>query len=408
MRYLKPTILCGLLLAAALAVSTTAEAGPATQPDPRGAIVAVQRLRALDTADAVRAELTAAEFDAGAVRFGVDAYQLVYRTLDASGRPTIASGLLALPRNGDRQLRTVSYAHGTELNRTDAPSMWRDGWSAAPAVTYASAGFAAVAPDYLGLGLGPGTHPFLHLPSETTASVDLLRAARTFAAGQGRTLRREVFVTGFSQGGSAATALGKALQTGADGWFRLGALAPISGAYDFRRVELPALIGGTVAPPYNVGYTAYVVVAWNRLHGLYDDPAEFFAEPYADKVEALYDGLHTGEDLGATLPATPEELFTAHGLALLRNPTGPLAAALAEHDASCTGYNGPVPVRLFAARADEQVPVANSDACAAVLREAGITAPVVDVGSHEYQGSTHLGANIAGTAQAVRWFTELS
>lgn len=54
-----------------------------------------------------------------------------------------------------------------------------------------------------------------------------------------------------------ATALGKALQSGADSWFRLGALAPISGAYGVRRVELPALLGGTVPPPYNVGYLAY-------------------------------------------------------------------------------------------------------------------------------------------------------
>lgn len=197
------------------------------------------------------------------------------------------------------------------------------------------------------------------------------------------------------------------MQTGADSWFRLGALAPISGAYDVRRVELPALIGGMVPPPYNVGYTAYLVVAWNRLHGLYATAAEFFAQPYADKVEALYDGVHTGEDLGGALPATPEELFTAKGLALLRNPTGPLAAALAEHDASCAGYRSPVPVRLYAARSDEQVPVANTEYCAAVLKESGIAAPVVDVGQHEYQGSTHLGSNIAGTAQAVRWFAEL-
>ncbi|GGM56175.1 alpha/beta hydrolase family protein [Dactylosporangium sucinum] len=398
MRNLKRIVLCGLLLAGGLGLSAAGAGGAAAAREGRGDVVAVQRLRPLDTAEAARAELAGAEFDTGTVRFGVDMFQIVYRTVDPTGKPTIASGLLALPRSGERQLRVVSYAHGTELNRTDAPSMWRDGWSVGPAITYASAGFAAVAPDYLGMGLGPGPHPYLHLPSETTASVDLLRAARAVAVEQGRALRREVYVTGFSQGGSAATALGKALQSGADDWFRLGALAPVSGAYDLRNVELKALLT-TVEWPYNLGYLGYLATAWSRLHDL----PTFFDPKYAGRVESLYDGVHTGQDLGETLPGSPAELFSQEGLALLGTPSGRFAAALAEHDASCTGYRSPVPTRLFAARTDEQVPVANSEHCAAVLR-----APVVDTGTQEYQGSVHLGSNIAGTAQAVRWFLQLS
>ncbi|MGI5175354.1 alpha/beta hydrolase family protein [Dactylosporangium sp. CA-152071] len=401
MRLLRHTMVLGLVLVVGASSAAAAVAQPERGGDGRrGEVVAVQPLRELN-AGGVRDVLGAAQFDAGGVRHGVEVYQVLYRTVDAQQRATVASGLLALPRNGERQLRVVSYAHGTELNRTDAPSMWRDGWAVAPALTYASAGFAAVAPDYLGMGLGPGPHPFLDVTTEASASLDLLRAARTVAAGQGRTLRREVYATGFSQGGSAATALGQALERGGDGWFRLGALAPIAGAYDARRVELPALIGGTVAPPYNVGYTAYLVVAWNRLHGLYQRPEEFFAAPYAGKVEALFDGVHTGEDLAATLPGTPEELFTPRGLAVLRAPSGPFADALAVHDASCDGIRAPA--RLLVDRADEQVPVANSTYCATRLR----AGTVVDVGTHPYNGSAHLGANIAGTAAALAWFRQL-
>ncbi|MEV4512381.1 lipase [Dactylosporangium sp. NPDC049525] len=401
MRFLRYTTILGLVLVVGASSAAAAVAQPARgEDDGRGDVVAVQPLRGLD-AEAVRNTLAEAQFGTGDVRFGVDTYQVLYRTIDARRQATVASGLLVLPRSGERQLRVVSYAHGTELNRTDAPSMWRDGWAVAPALTYASAGFAAVAPDYLGMGLGPGPHPFLNVTTEASASLDLLRAARTVAAGQRRVLRREVYVTGFSQGGSAATALGGTLERGADDWFRLGALAPVAGAFDVRGVELPALIGGTVAPPYNVGYTAYLVVAWNRLHGLYQRPEEFFAAPYAAKVERLYDGVHTGEDLVATLPGTPEELFTPHGLAVLREPSGAFAAALAEHDASCDGIRAPA--RLLVDRADEQVPVANSDYCAARLRSAA----VVDVGTHPYDGSAHLGSNITGTTAALAWFRQL-
>ena len=52
----------------------------------------------------------------------------VTRTVDAVGRPTTASGLLALPRNGEHRLRTVSFTHGTELFKGDAPSVAKDVW----------------------------------------------------------------------------------------------------------------------------------------------------------------------------------------------------------------------------------------------------------------------------------------
>lgn len=390
-------------LAAVTVPSVPAAAGHTN----RGEVVAATPLRTLATRDDVVEHLAAAQFGTASARYGVDTYQLVYRTIDPQGRPTVASGLLALPRTDTRTLRTVSYAHGTQINRADAPSLTADSWGAAPAVTFASAGFAAVLPDYLGLGLGPGRHPFLDVPSETTAGVDLLRAARRFAPRTGHDLGRDVLVTGFSQGASAATGLGKALHGGADDWFRLRALAPIGGAYDFGGVELPALIDGTVKAPWNVAYTAYLMVSWNRLHDLYSSPSEVFEPKYANRVEALYDGVHTGADLGKTLPMSLDELYTDRGLALLRNPSGPLAAALRTHDSTCSDWRPEVPVRLFHSAGDDQVPTANTAHCAAAFRAAGASVHTADVGDLAYEESLHLGANVRGTEAAALWFTSL-
>jgi dienelactone hydrolase len=393
------------ILAGALAAGAVAVAAPAaghTKENSRGQVVAVQPLRTLTTKDDVARELSAAEFTTGEVRYGVDTYQLVYRTVDPSGRPTVASGLVAFPRSGARELRTVSYTHGTEINRTDAPSMWREGWGVGPALTYATAGFAAVAPDYLGMGLGPGPHPYLDVPSETTAALDLLRAAREFAPRTGRTLERKVLVTGFSQGGTAATGLARALADGADGWFRLGALSPIAGAYDARRELLPAL--GSLPPPFNTGYTAYLLVSWNRLHHIYDQPGDIFE---VDGIEPLFDGLHTGQELGDSLPATLEDLLTDRGEALIDNPTGPFAAALAAHDGTCTGWTPRAPVRLVVSGGDEQIRPGHATACQAAFAARGVDAPIVDAGDLVYNGSKHLGANIVGTANTVKWFKTL-
>ncbi|MDW5323329.1 hypothetical protein [Plantactinospora sp. KLBMP9567] len=114
-------------------------------------------------------------------RHGVDAYQIVYRTVDVRGRATTASSLAALPRTNDRRLRLAVWLHGTQSYRLDAPSV-SECCDRAAVVLFASLGYAATAPDYLGLGAGPGTHPYFHAETAVSASVDALRAARHFAA----------------------------------------------------------------------------------------------------------------------------------------------------------------------------------------------------------------------------------
>ncbi|NDU71043.1 lipase [Actinomadura sp. DSM 109109] len=361
------------------------------------------------SADRVRTWLASDGFDTGSVRHGVDTYRLVYRTVDTRGRATTASGLLVLPRGGERRLAAVSYTHGTMSYKPDAPSTAADVWGPGPAVTYAAAGLAAAAPDYLGLGLGPGVHPWKDVPSETSASLDMLRAARDFAPRAGRVLDGRVFVTGFSQGASSALGLARALQGGADPRFQVRALAPISGGYDFQGAELPFLLGGDAPPKLSVAYTSYLLTSWNRIHGgVYESPSELFREPYAGRVEKYFDGTTPGPVMLGGLPDTLDELLTARGSALLRYPSGTFAEALRVDAEVCTAWTPRMPVRLYKMAGDEQAVTANTDHCAASLRRNGARPAVVEVGDRLYGGSRHLGSNLAGTALAVRWFRALS
>jgi hypothetical protein len=383
------------------AAADTVAASRATHGKGRGALVDADHLRTVTAAD-VAAELASDDWHPGAVRYGVDTYRLVYRTVDPQGRPTTASGLLVLPRSGPRQLRTVSFTHGTELFRGDAPSVAEDVWGSAPALTYASAGFAAVAPDYLGLGVGPGPHPWKHVPSETTASLDLLRAARSFVPSTGRTLRQEVLVTGFSQGASAALGLARALQEGADPRFRVQAVAPISGAYDMADAALPALLGGDVPPKISVIYVSLLIVAWDRLHGLYDEPGELIQEPYDRTIEELFNSEHPGQEVVAGTPDDLGDLLTPRAVTMLRHPTGRLAEALRVDASVCTDWTPAVPIRLYMVGDDVEAVPANTDHCQAGLRSRGVEVPVVDLGT-----GGHLNSNRLGTAQIVRWFSQL-
>jgi hypothetical protein len=392
--------------------TTSATAAPSHQ---RGQLVSVTPLRTMSAA-AVQAELAADGFDRSATRYGVRSYRLVYRTVDPAGRPTTASGLMVLPGNDARRLSVVSFTHGTESYRGDAPSMSPTGFEPAPAYTFASAGLAVSDPDYLGLGEGPGLQPYMDVPSETTATLDMLRAVRHYLTGHGDTARRDVLATGFSQGASAALGLGRALQRGADPYFRIGALAPISGAYDLTHAEATAIVDGDLVrlnpdkqlgAKYTVLYAAFALVAVNRVHPFYRSPSEVFKEPYASTIETLLDGNHTGQQLFDGTPAQLSDMLTPRGFALLRHPTGPFATALTI-DSSVCDWTPRVPTRLYFADHDEQAVNANTWHCRAAFAAHGAHVPTVNLGTPDNQGSRHYGSNVAGTAQIVRWFSQLA
>ncbi|MGW0749311.1 alpha/beta hydrolase family protein [Streptomyces sp. NPDC002587] len=374
-------------------------AAPATPATARGTLISVTPLAPLGR-DQVVAELATLGIDPGTVRYGVSAYRLAYATVDPQGRPTTATGLLVLPRGGPHRLDLVSDTHGTVATRDDAPSGGA-GYHRLTPYLHASAGRAVAAPDYLGLGGGPGAHPYMDTRSAVTASVDMLEASRTAAGRLGRPVTRDVYATGFSQGGQVAMALGRELSRDRSG-FRLRALAPMAGPYDLTGSEIPAIADGRVAPASAVFYLSYFLTAQNRLHPLYKDPAEVFRAPHAQAVENLFDGNHQAKDIVAALPATPQELLTPEWAENIRDPRGALAEVLAANDGSCD-WKPAVPVRLYTSGGDTDVPIANTRACAADLARHGVRAKIVDQGPD----ADHSTTAIRSAPQAVRWFDSL-
>lgn len=399
-----------LALAAALALSGGLAAPAfASAPAPasasarsgRGDVVSVTPLARLSAAQAAR-YVRGEGFDVRAVRDGVDAYRIVYRTVTPQGRPTTASGVLALPRGAKGARATVEYTHGTMPYRGDAPSV-ANRPDRAVTVMFAGNGFAGVAPDYLGLGLGPGAHPYLDVRSETTASVDLLRAARTVAARHGQRLDGRLFATGFSQGGAAAMGVGRAVQRGDAPGFRLAGLAPVSGPYDLRGQELPAAFDGRLGGPTSAFYLTYVLTAWNRLHPLYRSPSEAFRTPYDRTLAPLFDGAHPDDRILAALAPNARALLTPEFVAKLQHPTGALAAMLRSADAVCTDWTPRVPVRLYAADRDTDVAFGNAVSCDRSLRAHAVDAPLVDVGQVDHNTSA-----LHSYPQILRWFETLA
>ncbi|MGW5193815.1 hypothetical protein ACWEOO_31495 [Kribbella sp. NPDC004138] len=341
------------------------------------------------------AHLTAAQLDAAAAdlpdapkaAYGVTAYRVIYRTIDHNDRPTTASGIVVLPDGRREALTVVEYLHGTLAGKADVASVDDTSTDRLVAALFAGQGLVGVAPDYLGLGSGPGLHPYVDTKTETTASTDLLLAARTFTAKHGVALKRDVLVTGFSQGGRASIGVGRALSRGEAGPFRLGEIRAVAGPYDLRGTELPAAFDGRVLPPTATYYLAYFVTAWNRTVGLYDDPRTAFQAPYAATVEGLFDGTHSDAEVAAGLPDSPDKLFTPEFAARLQHPTGRYLQALRKADRICQDWTPRVPVHLYSGTQDTDVVAANADVCATSLRARGADVTVHSMGAVDHVGT---------------------
>ena len=403
--------LAGSIAAAALALtacSARAENTGPSVPATQGCVCRGAVISAVPVASFSAAKLAAGLKSIGLgswstlVHYGVDGYRVLYRTIAVDGSPATASGLIVLPRRAARTLRTVEFDHGTDVLRRGAPSFNPQSDGQLTGLVAASAGFAAVAPDYLGLGAGPGHHPFLHAASEASASLDLLRASLAIAARHGHRLDPRVFVTGFSQGGQAAMALGRVLQQGADPRLRLGALAPVSGTYDIADAELPAMFSGQIAPKSATFYLPYLLLAWNRIYHLYQRPAQAFRPPYDHTMPILYDGYHTDNQATVGDAPTIRALLTPRFLRLLHHPAGGLLRGLRINDATCDWHPN-VPVRLYAARGDRDSVIANARHCQAALAAHGAHVPVIDVGPVAHNPSLE-----RSFPRLLTWFQDLN
>jgi hypothetical protein len=389
-------LLVGLLVSA----TAPAQASPSAMTIPKPATARGELLSVTPVASLDRAELAAVfrdtQLNVPEPRYAVKAYRIEYRTIDVHAAPTTASALVALPVHRPGRADTVAWEHGTRVGRADVASVSSDNLDRPASLLFAGNGFVTVAPDYLGLGTGPGSHPYTNTATERSASLDALHAGRHLALLRGQALSSDVLISGFSQGGHAAMALGPAVEHTRG--LRLKALAPISGPYNLAGTELPALFDGRVDPYIGPFYLAYWTLSSNSIYGLYGSASEVFQPPYDRTLPALFDGSHDESAIIATLPATADQLITAQYAARLRHPEGALRQAIQENDKTCQ-WRPRVPVRLYAATGDRQVPIGNSEQCVRDLRAAGADPTLVNLGDVD-----HMDSPVAALPDVVTWF----
>ncbi|MFS0865781.1 lipase family protein [Microbacterium sp. 179-B 1A2 NHS] len=198
-----------------------------------------------------------------------NAWRILYTTTGIDGDVRVASGIVAVPKEGDGQWPVIDWNHGTTgYAEHCAPSLQPRGmWSGAMYIlpTLISEGWAVVATDYIGLGT-EGPHPYLIGPPSAHASLDAVRAARELTDAD---VGARTVVWGHSQGGGAALWTGGIARDYApDVWVQgVAALAPASDPATLVR-EITGVTGGAIFASYafasfseiydDIGYGDYV------------------------------------------------------------------------------------------------------------------------------------------------------
>lgn len=316
-------------------------------------------------------------------QFEVEMHKILYTTKDVNGKLDTASGLIVLPLNTGRPLPMVLYQHGTVTDVTDVPSNLKGGWQFTAA--FATFGYVTVTPDYLGLGRSRGFHPYLHARTEASAAIDMMYAAREFFKSKNIALNKQLFISGYSQGGHASMALHRELEANYKTDFPVTAAAHLSGPYNISGESFKGFISDL--PSTYLVYMPYTILSYNLVYKLYKTSDQYFKQPYAGIIDGFYRREISADTMNSRLirelktrtgSAVAKRMFQDSVLAnFIANPNHPLRLALKDNDTYNWAPNAPT--RLFYCKADETVYYRNSVFADSIMRKNGAK----DMGSQD-------------------------
>ena len=241
----------------------------------------------------------------GEVNYPVDAYKIIYQTPDPAGNTTTASGVVFVPQNVPCDAPMVSYQHGTIADNSGVPSNM--GGEFVIGLIAATHGYVVSMPDYLGMGDGPGFHPYCHAATEASAVLDLIRAGKEFCSNSGTSLNDQLFLMGYSQGGHATMAAIREIELYYPTEFNVVATVPMAGPYDISGVQRELLESDSVYS--QPGYLPYIMLGYNEVYNLFDSIQEVLIPPYDSLVEVLFDGNHGMGTINSYMLNVPKQMI---------------------------------------------------------------------------------------------------
>lgn len=244
-----------------------------------------------------------------AVKYGFRVYSVTYNTTLGTQK-LVASGLVCIPDGGETW-PLLSFQNGTNTVYANAPSLNASGYNVQLISGFAATGFVTVLPDYLGFGASTSVfHPYLHQESTVTAILDLFRAVKEMVAKPELNLKlsADLYLMGYSQGGLSTMQLHRAIETSYSSEFNLKAVGAGAGPYNLSLITEQIATTTDYSQPY---YIAYIMKGFKSAGAFPNPYTDIFNEPYASRIDGLFNGTNSGSAINSQLSTNMTQLFTS-------------------------------------------------------------------------------------------------
>jgi pimeloyl-ACP methyl ester carboxylesterase len=148
-------------------------------------------------------------------RNAVKLYRVTYASVipERGNKPTVASGLLAIPDIAGASFPMVSYQHGTVYGKQQVPSFPdQSAETQLMLAQFAGQGYIVIGADYFGMGLSKEPEGYMVKGSHQQATFDMLMASRSVLS-QMKLSSPKLFLGGWSQGGFVTMAFLQKLES---------------------------------------------------------------------------------------------------------------------------------------------------------------------------------------------------
>ena len=289
--------------------------------------------------------------------YDVKLYKLAYNTFDVDSIPTTASGFMIVPQRTPCEVPILSFQHNNIIRKADAPSRYSYNSQWYVGMAAGSMGNITVMPDGIGLGDGPGLHPFLHLQSEATSVVDMIRAAKEIVDTMGASPDEQLFLAGISEGAYASLAAHQYIQTYLAPQMHVTATAGISGYYDMSGTMVNMILSDSnyVDP----SYLPELLLGYNKAYHFFTNDSDIMVYPYDSVLPPLFNGNNRGVTIDGHMPLVPKHILRQDQIDSLQNDsTNYIRMLLKQNDVF--NWSPTSTVDLLYCNADEYVPFQNS------------------------------------------------
>lgn len=337
-----------------------------------------------------------------AAKYSVKLYKVTYPSVipERMNRPTVATGLLAIPDTAQGTLPVVAYQHGTVFSKDEVPSSPDNSMETRLMLAqFAAQGYIVVAADYFGKGGSPEKDSYLVKTSTQQACFDHLRAAQSVSEALGYAWG-PLFLSGWSQGGWATMVFLNKLEA-------VG--VPVKGAATASAPnDLFAIINGWLHAPRSVdaaflpALLVLQVNAYAEYHDLAGLDEKAFRPEYRQTARDLYLNKITWEQASPKLPTTLKALLKEDFVA--EGSVGDTRYWQLLQDGEAYRWRSVTPLRTYYGEIDEVTPEHIATLPVGFQKATG---GAETVGLNAGAKANHRGTFVHAVADQKKWFDEL-